>query len=190
VMSAAANCTPRRVSVPASWFDAKLTPPTAWPPWHRQYDADFAAAGFQPRIDRRSTTPQGLLALVAAGVGITRLASSARSLRLGGVRFVPLDGERAGIVLLSRRGASNPALAPFRAVVVDALHASLAGFRPDVSTAAASSPLRGHPPTMPAVARPTAAGLEAVEIRRDSMEARASRAFAGPTQVRSRGDGT
>jgi DNA-binding transcriptional LysR family regulator len=119
-----------------------MTPRTAWPPWHRQYDADFAAAGFQPRIDRRSTTPQGLLALVAAGVGITRLASSARSLRIGGVRFVPLDGERAGIVVLSRRERINPALASFRAVVMDALHTSLAGFRPEVSTAASSSPLR------------------------------------------------
>ena len=103
---------------------------SSWPPWHRQYDQDFAAAGYRPRIDRRSTTPQGLLALVAAGVGITRLAASARSLRIGGVRFVPLDGERAGIVLLTRRGPVNPALTPFRAAVLDALNQSLDGFDP------------------------------------------------------------
>jgi DNA-binding transcriptional LysR family regulator len=119
-----------------------MTPRTSWPPWHRQYDADFAAAGFRPSIDRRSTTPQGLLALVAAGVGITRLANSSRSLRIGGVRFVPLDGERAGIVLLTRHGPANPALAPFRAVALDALRTSLAGFRPDASTADGSSPLQ------------------------------------------------
>lgn len=107
-----------------------MTPRTSWPPWHRQYDADFAAAGYRPRIDRRSTTPQGLLALVAAGVGITRLAASAHSLRTGGVRFVPLDGERAGIVLLARHGPLNPALRPFRATVLDALTTSLAGFDP------------------------------------------------------------
>lgn len=107
-----------------------MTPRTSWPPWHRQYDADFAAAGYRPRIERRSTSPQGLLALVAAGVGITRLAASSRSLRTGGVRFVPLDGERAGIVLLTRRGPVNPALPPFRAAVLDALTASLAGFDP------------------------------------------------------------
>jgi DNA-binding transcriptional LysR family regulator len=107
-----------------------MTPRTSGPPWHRRYDSDFAAAGYRPRIDRRSTTPQGLLALVAAGVGITRLASSARSLRTGGVRFVPLVGERAGIVLLIRRGPANPALPLFRATVLDALNQSLAGFDP------------------------------------------------------------
>ena len=50
---------------------------------------------------RRATSPQGLLALVAAGVGITRLAASARTLRTGGVRFVELQDERAGIVLIA-----------------------------------------------------------------------------------------
>ncbi|MEU3271257.1 LysR family transcriptional regulator [Saccharomonospora sp. NPDC006951] len=107
-----------------------MTPRTSWPPWHRQYDADFAAAGYRPRVDRRGTTPQGLLALVAAGVGITRLAASARSLRAGGVRFVPLEGERAAIVLLTRHGPANPALEPFRAAVLDVLGTSLPGFEP------------------------------------------------------------
>ena len=105
-----------------------LTPRTSWPPWHRKYDADFAAAGYRPEVIRRSTSPQGLLALVAAGVGITRLAASARSLRVGGVRFVPLEGERADVVLLTRPGPANPALTPFRAAVLDALTSSLAGF--------------------------------------------------------------
>jgi DNA-binding transcriptional LysR family regulator len=108
-----------------------MTPRTSWPPWHRQYDRDFAAAGYRPHIDRRSTTPQGLLALVAAGAGITRLAASARSLRAGGVRFVPLAGERAGIVLLTRPGPAHPAVARFRAAMLDALTAALDGFEPD-----------------------------------------------------------
>lgn len=107
-----------------------MTPRTSWPAWHRKYDADFAAAGYRPRIERRSTTPQGLLALVAAGVGITRLAASARSLRTGGVRFIPLDGERAGIVLLTRPGQPGPALQEFRRTALDALTASLDGFEP------------------------------------------------------------
>jgi DNA-binding transcriptional LysR family regulator len=114
-----------------------MTPRAAWPPWHRKYDADFAAAGYRPRINRRSTTPQGLLALVAAGVGITRLAASARSLRTGGVRYVTLTGERAAIVLLTRPGQRNPALAGFRATALDALSASLDTFVPagqDVSS--------------------------------------------------------
>jgi DNA-binding transcriptional LysR family regulator len=107
-----------------------MTQRASWPPWHRRYDADFAAAGYRPRIERRSTTPQGLLALVAADVGITRLAASAHSLRVGGVRFVPLDGERADIVLLYRHGATHPALRPLRDAVLDALSTSLAGFEP------------------------------------------------------------
>jgi DNA-binding transcriptional LysR family regulator len=108
-----------------------MTPRASWPPWHRQYDRDFAAAGYRPRIERRSTSPQGLLALVAAGVGITRLAASARSLRSGGVRFVPLAGERAGIVLLTRPGPVNPGLTFFRAALLDTLTDSLEGFQRD-----------------------------------------------------------
>jgi DNA-binding transcriptional LysR family regulator len=111
-----------------------MTPRTSWPPWHRQYDRDFAAAGYRPHIDQRSTTPQGLLALVAAGAGITRLAASARTLRAGGVRFVPLAGERAGIVLLTRPGPVSPAVIPFRAAVLDALNDSLDGFEPALAT--------------------------------------------------------
>lgn len=107
-----------------------MTPRSSWPPWHQIYDQDFAAAGYRPRVVRRSTSPQGLLALVAAGVGITRLAASARSLRTGGVRFVRLDGERADIVLLTQRRPVNPALTPFRAVVLDALTESIDGFQP------------------------------------------------------------
>ena len=111
-----------------------MTPRTPWPPWHRQYDRDFAAAGYRPHIDQRSTTPQGLLALVATGAGITRLAASARTLRAGGVRFVPLAGERAGIVLLTRPGPASPAIIPFRAAVLNALNDSLDGFEPALAT--------------------------------------------------------
>ena len=71
-----------------------LTPRASWPPWHRRYDEDFARAGYRPRVVQRGTTPQGLLALVAAGVGVTRLPLSSRSLRDGGVTFVPLAPRR------------------------------------------------------------------------------------------------
>ena len=108
-----------------------MTPRSSWPPWHRKYDQDFAAAGFRPRIVRRSTSPQGLLALVAAGVGITRLAASARSLRDGGVRFIELQDERAPIVLITRPGDTNPAVDRVHAVVLDALHETLPGFQPE-----------------------------------------------------------
>jgi DNA-binding transcriptional LysR family regulator len=96
-----------------------LTPRASWPPWHRKYDEDFARAGYRPRVVQRGTTPQSLLALVAAGVGVTRLAMSARSLRDGGVAFVPLAGEEAVVVLVWREGARNPALPALREVARD-----------------------------------------------------------------------
>jgi DNA-binding transcriptional LysR family regulator len=94
-----------------------LTPRASWPPWHAKYDADFAQAGFQPRVVKRGTTPQGLLALVAAGVGVTRLPLSSQSLRDGGVAFVPLAGEDALVVLTWRADAGSPLLPALRAVV-------------------------------------------------------------------------
>jgi DNA-binding transcriptional LysR family regulator len=94
-----------------------LTPRSSWPPWHRRFDEDFARAGFRPRVVQRSTTPQGLLALVAAGVGVTRLMLSSRSLRDGGVVFVPLAGDEALVVLVWREDAPNPVLPALRGVV-------------------------------------------------------------------------
>ena len=94
-----------------------LTARSSWPPWHRKYDQDFALAGYRPRVVQRGTSPQNLLALVTAGVGITRLPLSSRSLRRGGVRFVPLDGEEACVVLVWQAQAPNPALPALHAVL-------------------------------------------------------------------------
>jgi len=94
-----------------------LTPRASWPPWHRQYDEDFARAGYRPRVVQRGTTSQGLLALVAAGVGVTRLTLSSRSLRDSGVAFVPLAGDETFVVLVWRADALNPALPALRDVV-------------------------------------------------------------------------
>jgi DNA-binding transcriptional LysR family regulator len=94
-----------------------LTAREAWPPWHRLYDEDYARAGYRPTVVRRASSVQGLLALVAAGVGVTRLAESASSLRDSGVVFVPLAGEEALTVLVWRPDAPNPALPALRAVV-------------------------------------------------------------------------
>jgi DNA-binding transcriptional LysR family regulator len=93
-----------------------LTERSTWPPWHEKYDADFRRAGFEPRVVQRGTNVQNLLALVAAGVGITRLPLSARTLRTSGVAFVPLDGDAAEVVLLTRR-ARRPALDRFAEVL-------------------------------------------------------------------------
>lgn len=99
--------------------DWVLTAPDSWPPWHAAYDAEFAAAGFVPRVVQRGTNPQNLLALVAAGTGVTRLALSARSLRRGGVAFVPIDGAQTQVVLTRHPSASSPVLEAFAAVVRD-----------------------------------------------------------------------
>jgi DNA-binding transcriptional LysR family regulator len=96
-----------------------LTPRNSWPPWHRQYDEDFARAGFAPRVVQRAATVQNLLALVAAGVGVTRLTMSARTLRGSGVTFVPLRGDEALVVVVWRPGARNAALSALREVVRD-----------------------------------------------------------------------
>jgi DNA-binding transcriptional LysR family regulator len=106
-----------------------LTERSSWPPWHRKYDSEYAEAGYRPRVVARGTTPQNLLALVAAGVGVTRLTLSSRSLRDGGVRFVPLTDDEAAVVLAWRPGAANPALPLLRAVVHDAAREiDVAGF--------------------------------------------------------------
>jgi DNA-binding transcriptional LysR family regulator len=94
-----------------------LTTRESWPPWHRKYDEDYAQAGYRPRVVQRGSSVQNLLALVAAGVGVTRLAMSSRSLRDSGVSFVPLAGEEALTVLVWRPGAPNPALPKLREVL-------------------------------------------------------------------------
>jgi DNA-binding transcriptional LysR family regulator len=87
-----------------------LTPRSSWEPWHRRYDAEFEAAGFTPRVVQRTATVQGLLGLVAAGIGVTRLARSSHSLRRTGVVFVPLAGDTARTVVVWSPGNDKPAL--------------------------------------------------------------------------------
>lgn len=91
-----------------------LTDRSTWPPWHRKYDRDFEAAGFRPRVVQRGTSPQNLLALVAAGIGVTRLPLSSRSLRDGGVTFVPLRDESIAIALVTNPASRHPALGALR----------------------------------------------------------------------------
>ncbi|MFD5090115.1 LysR family transcriptional regulator [Amycolatopsis thailandensis] len=87
-----------------------LTPRSSWEPWHRRYDGEFEVAGFTPRVVQRATTVQGLLGLVAAGIGVTRLARSSHSLRRSGVVFVPLAGDTARTVVAWAPGNDKPAL--------------------------------------------------------------------------------
>ncbi|MFC6022353.1 LysR family transcriptional regulator [Plantactinospora solaniradicis] len=87
-----------------------LTSRASWPPWHRKYDHDFQQAGFAPNVVRRATGVPNLLGLVAAGIGVTRLARSAQSLRRTGVVFIPLVGDEAKTVVAWNPGTDKPVL--------------------------------------------------------------------------------
>lgn len=84
-----------------------LTDRSAWPPWDREHDEDFRAAGFTPNVVQRASSVRHLLGLVAAGVGVSRLTESARR---PGVVFVPLAGESAKTEVVWLPQAGKPAL--------------------------------------------------------------------------------
>ncbi|MEU8177858.1 LysR substrate-binding domain-containing protein [Microbispora hainanensis] len=96
-----------------------LTPRGSWEPWHRKYDEDFRAAGFEPRVVQRAEGVPSLLGLVAAGVGVTRLARSAHSLRRSGVVFVPLAGEQAVTVMAWQPARDRQAVRNLLGVAAD-----------------------------------------------------------------------
>ncbi|MDG4825891.1 LysR family transcriptional regulator [Asanoa sp. WMMD1127] len=87
-----------------------MSPRSSWEPWHRAFDKRFRQAGFTPDVVAEDASAQGLLGLVAAGVGISRLGWSARHLRRTGVVFVPLAGEEAPTEMVWRPDNDNPAL--------------------------------------------------------------------------------
>lgn len=96
-----------------------MTPRTSWEPWHRAFDEDFREAGFSPNVVQEESSAQGLLGLVAAGVGVTRLTLSANSLRRSGVVFVPLSESFARTVMVWRPDNSAPAVHRVIDVVTD-----------------------------------------------------------------------
>ncbi|MFD4195320.1 LysR family transcriptional regulator [Amycolatopsis thermoflava] len=96
-----------------------LTERSSWPPWHRKYDEDFRRAGYEPDVVQRAGSVQNLLGLVAAGVGVSRLARSAHSLRRTGVVFVPLAGEQAATQVLWLPDTDKPALRRLLEVVTE-----------------------------------------------------------------------
>lgn len=101
-----------------------LPRPASWPPWRRRYEEDFARAGYLPRVVERGGDPRSVLALVAAGVGVTRLPLSSRGLREHGVSFVPLAGEETTIVLVWHAAVPSPALPALREVVHEVVKAT------------------------------------------------------------------
>jgi DNA-binding transcriptional LysR family regulator len=96
-----------------------LTPRSSWEPWHQAFDASFHTAEFTPDVVQRDASVRGLLGLVAAGVGVTRLARSASSLRRTGVVFVPLAGEFVPTEMVWLSGNTSPALHALLDVVTE-----------------------------------------------------------------------
>jgi DNA-binding transcriptional LysR family regulator len=96
-----------------------LTPRSSWEPWHDVYDEEFREAGFAPKVVHREASVQVLLGLVAAGVGVTRLARSARSLRRTGVVFVPLVGGFVTTEMVWLPSNISPALQALLEVVTE-----------------------------------------------------------------------
>ena len=78
-----------------------------------------AAAGFQPRIVQQAQQVNGLLALVAAGLGLALVPASMRVVRMAGVSYVPLDDADSSLLLAvaCRMNDRSPALLQFLATV-------------------------------------------------------------------------
>jgi DNA-binding transcriptional LysR family regulator len=84
-----------------------------------------ATAGFQPTIAQHAQQINGLLALVAAGLGLALVPASMRTVQLAGISYVTLEDSDAYLLLAvaSRAGDRSPALQQFLAAVADTLAA-------------------------------------------------------------------
>ena len=78
-----------------------------------------AEAGFQPRIVQQAQQINGLLALVAAGLGLALVPATMQAVHLTGVSYVPLADHAAHLLLAvaSRIGDPSPVLAQFLTTV-------------------------------------------------------------------------
>jgi DNA-binding transcriptional LysR family regulator len=76
-------------------------------------------AGFHPLIRQQAQQINGLLALVAAGIGLALVPASMRVVQLGGVSYVSLEDPDAYLLLAvaSRKDNPSPVLAKFLQIV-------------------------------------------------------------------------
>jgi len=83
-------------------------------------------AGFQPSIVQHAHQINGLLALVAAGLGLALVPASMRTVRLAGVSYVAVEDSDAYMLLAvaSRADDHSPALQQFLATVSETAVAS------------------------------------------------------------------
>ena len=80
-----------------------------------------AKAGFEPRIFQQAQHINGLLALVAAGLGLALVPASMRAVRLAGVSYVALEDSDAYLLLAVACRAEDdaPALRRFMSTVAE-----------------------------------------------------------------------
>jgi len=83
-------------------------------------------AGFQPLIGQHAQQINGLLALVAAGLGLALVPATMRVVRLAGVSYVPLEDSDAYLLLAvaSRSDDHSPVLKQFLSTVTESVIAS------------------------------------------------------------------
>jgi DNA-binding transcriptional LysR family regulator len=81
-----------------------------------------AKAGFRPTISQQAQQINGLLALVAAGLGLALVPASMRAVRLTGVSYVLLEDADAYLLLavVSRADDESPVLQQFLSTVAEA----------------------------------------------------------------------
>jgi DNA-binding transcriptional LysR family regulator len=77
-----------------------------------EFIASRPAAGFSPAIVQEASGISAL-GLVAAGLGVTVVASSYQALSLTGVRFVPAVGHQLALQVAWAADNTNPALPAF-----------------------------------------------------------------------------
>jgi DNA-binding transcriptional LysR family regulator len=82
--------------------DFVLWPRRTAPETHDRIVERCRAAGFSPRVVQEAPQAHTLLGLVAAGLGVSILVRSYRSLRGGDVVFVPIRGERSTLYIAWR----------------------------------------------------------------------------------------
>lgn len=78
-------------------------------------------AGFQPKIGQHAQQINGLLALVAAGLGLALVPASMRAVRLAGVSYLPLEDPDAYMLLAvaCRSNDHSPALLQLLSTVAE-----------------------------------------------------------------------
>ncbi|MCC2095551.1 MAG: LysR family transcriptional regulator, partial [Hyphomicrobiales bacterium] len=85
-------------------------------------EAVWKEAGFEPRVEHKSSQLATICSLVAAGAGIALVPESLARLKLPNVRYRPLQGvgQRSQLALVYRKNEAAPALKAFIAHVRNA----------------------------------------------------------------------